>query len=35
MIEKQEAVENVEEICSVPGVDMLQFGPSDYCMSRG
>ena len=35
MIEKQEAVENVEEICSVPGVDMVQFGPSDYCMSRG
>ncbi len=35
MIEKQEAVENVEEICSVPGVDMVQFGPSDYCMRRG
>ena len=35
MIEKQEAVENVEEICSVPGVDMVPFGPSDYCMSRG
>ena len=35
MIEKQEAVDNIEEICSVPGVDMVQFGPSDYCMSRG
>lgn len=35
MIEKKEAVENVEEICAVPGVDMVQFGPSDYCMSRG
>ena len=23
------------EICSIPGVDMVQFGPSDYCMSRG
>lgn len=35
MIEKKEAVENIEEICSVPGVDMIQFGPSDYCMSQG
>ncbi|MCC2254187.1 2,4-dihydroxyhept-2-ene-1,7-dioic acid aldolase [Ruminococcus sp. CLA-AA-H200] len=35
MIEKEEAVENIDEICSVPGVDMIQFGPNDYCMSRG
>lgn len=35
MIEKKEAMDNIEEICSVPGVDMVQFGPSDYCMSRG
>ena len=35
MIEKKEAVDNIEEICSVPGVDMIQFGPSDYCMSLG
>lgn len=35
MIEKKEAVENIEEICSIPGVDMVQFGPSDYCMSLG
>ncbi|MHC1758999.1 MAG: HpcH/HpaI aldolase/citrate lyase family protein [Negativicutes bacterium] len=35
MIEKKCAVDNIEEICSVPGVDMVQFGPSDYCMSRG
>lgn len=35
MIEKNEAMENIEEICSIPGVDMVQFGPSDYCMSRG
>lgn len=35
MIEKKEAVENIEEICKVPGVDMIQFGPSDYCMSLG
>lgn len=34
MIEKEEAVRNIEEICKVPGVDMIQFGPSDYCMSR-
>lgn len=35
MIEKKEAVENLEEICSIPGVDMLQFGPSDFSMSNG
>ena len=35
MIEKAEAVDNIKAICSVPGVDMVQFGPSDYSMSRG
>ncbi|OQB23741.1 MAG: 2-keto-3-deoxy-L-rhamnonate aldolase [Firmicutes bacterium ADurb.Bin182] len=35
MIEKQEAVDNFEEICSVPGIDMVQFGPSDFSMSKG
>jgi 2-keto-3-deoxy-L-rhamnonate aldolase RhmA len=35
MIEKKEAVENLEAILSVPGVDMVQFGPSDYSMSIG
>jgi len=35
MIEKKEAVDNIEEICSVPGVDMIQFGPADFCMSQG
>lgn len=35
MIEKKDAVEEIEEICSIPGVDMVQFGPSDYCMSMG
>ena len=35
MIEKAEAMDNIEAICSVPGVDMVQFGPSDYAMSRG
>ena len=35
MIEKKEAMDNIEEICSVPGVDLVQFGPSDYSMSRG
>lgn len=35
MIEKESAIQNIEEICSVPGVDMVQFGPSDYCMSHG
>lgn len=35
MIEKKEAVENLEAILAVPGVDMIQWGPSDYSMSIG
>lgn len=35
MIEKIQAFENIEEICRTPGVDMIQFGPSDLAMSRG
>ncbi|HEY3061430.1 MAG TPA: aldolase/citrate lyase family protein [Chloroflexota bacterium] len=35
MIEKKEAVENLEAILEVKGVDMVQFGPSDYSMSVG
>jgi 4-hydroxy-2-oxoheptanedioate aldolase len=35
MIEKDSAVENLEAILSVPGVDMVQFGPADYSMSIG
>src|SRR5436190_14632314 len=35
MIEKDSAVQNLEELLSVPGVDMVQFGPADYSMSLG
>lgn len=35
MIEKRTAAEDIEAICAVPGVDMVQFGPSDYAMSSG
>ncbi|MEX2285524.1 MAG: aldolase/citrate lyase family protein, partial [Planctomycetaceae bacterium] len=35
MIEKQSAVENLEAVLSVKGVDMVQFGPADYSMSIG
>jgi 2-keto-3-deoxy-L-rhamnonate aldolase RhmA len=35
MIEKKPAVEDLEAILSVPGVDMVQFGPADYAMSMG
>jgi len=35
MIEKQSAVEHLEEILSIKGVDMVQFGPADYSMSIG
>ncbi len=35
MIEKRTAVSNLEEILSVPGIDMIQWGGSDYSMSIG
>ena len=35
MIEKRSAVEQLEEILSLGGVDMVQFGPADYAMSIG
>ena len=35
MIEKQSAVEQLEEILSVEGIDMIQWGPADYSMSIG
>jgi 2-keto-3-deoxy-L-rhamnonate aldolase RhmA len=35
MIEKHGAVENLEEILSIDGVDMIQWGGSDYSMSIG
>jgi 2-keto-3-deoxy-L-rhamnonate aldolase RhmA len=35
MIEKASAVENLEALLSVKGVDMVQFGPADYSMSIG
>ncbi|KTG07773.1 hypothetical protein AUR64_02745 [Haloprofundus marisrubri] len=35
MIEKREAMENLDEILAVDGVDMVQFGPVDYALSIG
>jgi 2-keto-3-deoxy-L-rhamnonate aldolase RhmA len=35
MIEKKGAIDNLEEILSVEGVDMVQFGPADYSISIG
>jgi len=35
MIEKKGAVDQLEEILAVKGVDMIQWGPSDYSMSVG
>jgi 2-keto-3-deoxy-L-rhamnonate aldolase RhmA len=35
MIEKRGAVEQLEEILAVGGIDMIQWGPSDYSMSVG
>tara|TARA_B100000029_G_scaffold317345_3_gene309807 strand:- start:173 stop:1015 length:843 start_codon:yes stop_codon:yes gene_type:complete len=33
MIEKKPAVDNLESLLSVPGVDMTQFGPADFANS--
>jgi 2-keto-3-deoxy-L-rhamnonate aldolase RhmA len=35
MIESKTAVDNIEEILSVDGIDMVVFGPSDYSLSIG
>lgn len=35
MIEKKSCVDDLDAILSVPGLDMVQFGPSDYAMSIG
>lgn len=35
MIEKRQCVEDLDNILSVPGIDMVQFGPVDYGMSIG
>ncbi len=35
MIEKKGTVENLEEVLSVKGIDMIQWGGSDYSMSVG
>lgn len=35
MIEKVSAMDHIEEICSIPGVDMVQFGSGDWGMNQG
>lgn len=35
MIEKAFAIENLDALLSVKGIDMVQFGPADYSMSLG
>ena len=35
MIEKAAAVEALDAILAVPGIDMIQWGPADYAMSVG
>ena len=35
MIEKKGAVENLDEVLAVKGIDMVQWGPADYAMSIG
>lgn len=35
MIEKVSSLNQIDEICSVPGVDMVQFGSGDWGMNQG
>lgn len=35
MIEKKAAIDNLDEILGVTGIDMIQWGPADYSMSIG
>ncbi|MBH74888.1 MAG: 2,4-dihydroxyhept-2-ene-1,7-dioic acid aldolase [Dehalococcoidia bacterium] len=35
MVEKKPCVDNLEEILSIGGIDMVQFGPGDFSMSIG
>jgi len=35
MIEKKGAMDELEEILAVPGIDIVQFGPTDYSVSVG
>jgi 4-hydroxy-2-oxoheptanedioate aldolase len=35
MIETPEGLENVKEICGVPGIDGVYIGPSDLCLAVG
>lgn len=35
MIEKVESLNNLDEILAVSGIDMVQFGPSDFSMGAG
>lgn len=35
MIEKKSIFDELDEVMSIPGLDMVQFGPSDYSMSCG
>ncbi|HRJ42744.1 MAG: hypothetical protein KJZ86_20120 [Caldilineaceae bacterium] len=35
MLEKKPALDNLEEILAVPGIDMIQWGPADFAMSIG
>src|SRR5258708_28540648 len=35
MVEKKSCVDNLDAVLSVPGIDMVQFGASDFSMSIG
>ena len=35
MIESQDAINNLDDILSVPGIDYMMFGPADFCPGSG
>lgn len=35
MVEKKSVVDDLDSFLSVPGIDMVQFGPNDYALSAG
>ncbi|MFT4009023.1 MAG: aldolase/citrate lyase family protein [Nocardioidaceae bacterium] len=35
MLEKRSAIDQLDEIVQIPGIDMVQWGPADYSMSIG
>ena len=35
MLEKKSLIDRIEDVVNIDGVDMVQYGPCDYCMTEG